>query len=138
MRDPRRRMRLIAEADHLLGLGRRPIFLQLAVRYLAKAADRYRKAGMGGMAAEAERLLGEVWSCDPVGRRWSPRMVELALAVDAITKRDGRPPSWQELAACLGVTTGTARDLAADARARGLVTWRPGKARTLEVNRRRC
>lgn len=138
-RDYRRRAALIAAADQLLALaltvneqgGHRPI----AVRSLAMAADRYRRAGLTGMVERAETILSETWGCAAAGRRWTPGMVELALAVDAITTMSGRPPSWAELAKALGVSLVTARDRAAEARARGLVTWERGHARTLKVNR---
>jgi hypothetical protein len=139
-RDYRRRTDLIANADELLELARQVAargHVALAVRELAVAADRYRRAGMAGMAEQAETMLGDIWGCDPVGRRWTPRMVELALAVEKITLARGRPPSWSELARALGVTLTTTRDRAGEARARGLVTWRPGQARTVEVIRRR-
>jgi len=135
-RDYRHRAELIDTGDRRLRLARiahRRGYLQIGIRSLAIAADCYRRAGMPGMQEQAERMLREVWGCDPAGRRWTRRMIELATAVDGITYASGRPPSWRELAAALGVTRGTVRDIAARARARGLVTWQIGQARTVKV-----
>jgi DNA-binding transcriptional MocR family regulator len=65
----------------------------------------------------------------------SPRMIEMAQCIVRATDRDGRPPSRRQLADELGVTLGRLQDLIRESRKRGLVTYRPGEARTLKVDR---
>jgi hypothetical protein len=137
-RDYQRRIAMIRKADQLLqaaGEAARARDVPGALRAVAAAGDHYRRAGLIGMVERTEAIIGGSLGCSRKGLPWTPRMVDLALEVEALTTAAGRPPTWHELAHALGVNVVTARDLAHTAKARGLVTWEVGQPRTLRVNR---
>lgn len=63
----------------------------------------------------------------------SPRMLALAKAVEKITERDGRPPTYMQLGRELKVSFTRARQLAHAARERGLLEIRDGRHRGIRV-----
>jgi SOS-response transcriptional repressor LexA len=63
----------------------------------------------------------------------SPRMLALAQAVEKITERDGRPPTYMQLGDELNVSFTRARQLARAARDRGIIEIRDGRQRGIRV-----
>lgn len=71
----------------------------------------------------------------------TPRMHDLVAAIEEFTARRGYPPSLADCAARLKVCRGRAQAIANGARERGLVTWEPGRYRTIravDVRRQRA
>lgn len=66
----------------------------------------------------------------------SPRMLDLAQAVERITTKQGYPPSFRQLGEALGVGLPRARDLAHAARDRGVLRFTDGVPRSIHVVRR--
>lgn len=62
-----------------------------------------------------------------------PEMVHVLHAIRTLTARDGRAPSLRELGRHLGVKQKGARDRLLEARRLDLVSWSPGKVRTLRL-----
>lgn len=137
-RDLRRRAALIREADELLDAACQAMdanHTAAAIRATAEAGDRFHRAGLGLMAANAQAFIARLFGCHPSERRWTPRMVEVALTIETLTAAAGRPPSWKELARAMRVTIGAVKDVAASSQSRGLLTRQYGQPRTLMVNR---
>lgn len=65
------------------------------------------------------------------------RQLDLARAVEQLTRRLGYPPSLRECAAVLGTNTPRAHALAHGARAAGLVEFRDGQPRTIRTTGRK-
>lgn len=63
----------------------------------------------------------------------SPRMLDAARKITALTREHGYPPTFVELAAALGVTHARARDLVHKGRDRGLFEFKDGAMRTVRV-----
>lgn len=63
----------------------------------------------------------------------SGRMLDLAAAVDELTRDQGFAPSLRELAGAIGTNVARAAALARGARERGLVTFKDSHARTIRV-----
>jgi SOS-response transcriptional repressor LexA len=61
------------------------------------------------------------------------RQLDLARAVDQLTRKMGYSPTLKECAALLSVNVPRAHLLAHQARERGLVEFRDGQARTIRV-----
>lgn len=109
-----------------------------ALGLLVRAQSQYLDAGLRRRAetiARYSRLLHHAATAAPrfTGRPPTRRMAELALAVKALTRRNGQPPSIRELAEALGLSQGRVRDLAWAARDRGVVTFIDGVPRSIAV-----
>lgn len=63
----------------------------------------------------------------------SGRMIDLAVAVDELTRDQGFAPTLRELAGRLGTNVARAAVLAHGARERGIVTFKDQHARTIRV-----
>ena len=60
---------------------------------------------------------------------------ELLEHIEAFVTGNGYPPTWDELALLLGKSKSTVQRELELMRARGLVTWKDGQARTLSIVR---
>lgn len=123
-------------AQALIRLDRRNI--PRALGLLVVAQGHYLDAGLRRRAetlGRYSRLVHRAATAAPrcTGTPPTRRMAELALAVKSLTRRNGRPPSWRELAEALGLSYGRVRDLARAARDRGVVTFADGVARSIAI-----
>lgn len=142
-----RRALAISLGDNFRDLARAWVRLDLrhsprALALIVKAQDRYLDAGLRRQAealTRYARLVHRAAVAVPrfTGRPPTERMIELALAVKSLTRRNGRPPSTRELAKELGLSRGRVRDLARAARDRGVVTFTDGVPRSIAVPRPR-
>lgn len=69
----------------------------------------------------------------PGPKQPSGRMIDLARAVDELTRGQGHAPSYQEIAGRLGTNVPRVFALAHGARERGLLTFKDGSTRTIRV-----
>jgi hypothetical protein len=115
-----------------------------AAGLLVRACDQYQQAGLSRRARACWRLARfmhrAAWNIDPRPvsphrRPPTPRMTELADAVERLTDKLGHPPSWRELSDALSINQSTVRDLAARARLRGVVTFTDNLPRSIKAVR---
>lgn len=133
----------LARAYAKLGCDNTPKACALCLR----SADAYQAAGLtraGEVAWRWGRLLHrrrwrqEIPSDNSRAGRWatrppSGRQLELAWAVDRLTRERGRPPTWRELADALGIGLAAVRHLARRCRDEGVVTFTDGKSRSIRA-----